>query len=58
MSTPVQVGRNLVVLYQMVGQDERERYRLAVIDLARRELNPYFPILEMTAEKPQADGQI
>ncbi len=57
MSTPVQVEGNLIVLYQMLGKRGRESHRVAVIDIARRKLNADFPILELTAEIPQADGK-
>jgi hypothetical protein len=57
MSTPVQVENNLIVLYQMLGKKGRESHRIAVIDIAQRKLNADFPILELTAEIPQADGK-
>ncbi|MEE9425489.1 MAG: hypothetical protein V3V18_11000 [Methylococcales bacterium] len=57
MSTPVQVESNLIVLYQMLGEKGRESHRVAVIDIAQRKLNADFPILELTAEIPQADGK-
>jgi hypothetical protein len=57
MSTPVQVEGNLVVLYQMLGKQGRESHRIAVIDIAQRKLNDDFPIFELTAEIPQADGK-
>ncbi len=57
VSTPAQVGRSLIVLYQMLGKKGRESHRLAVINLVEKKLNTAFPILELTAEKPQADGK-
>ena len=57
MSTPVQIDRNLIVLYQTLGKKGRESHRLAVIDLATRQLNSAFSILELNAELPQADGK-
>ena len=56
-ATPVLVEGNLIVLYQMEGKGGRESHRIAVVDVAERKLNPDFPILELSAEKPQADGK-
>ena len=56
-ATPALVGSNLIVLYQMEGKGGRESHRVAVIDIAAHKLNPEFPILELRAEKPQADDK-
>jgi hypothetical protein len=57
VSTPVLVEQNLIVLYQMKGKGGRESHRVAVVDITTHKLNPSFPILELSAEKPQADGK-
>ncbi len=56
-STPVKVGNNLIVLYQMQGKGGRQSHRVAVVDISTYRINPNFPILELSAEKPQADGK-
>ena len=56
-ATPVLVESNLIVLYQMLGKGGRESHRIAVVDIAAHTLNPDFPILELNAEKSQADGK-
>lgn len=57
VSTPALVETNLIVLYQMQGKGGRESHRIAVVDIAAHKLNPDFPILELNAEKPQADSK-
>ncbi len=57
VSTPVKVGKNLIVLYQMQGKGGRQSHRVAVVDISTYQVNPKFPILELNAEKPQADGK-
>jgi hypothetical protein len=63
IATPVIVGERLVVAWQLVREDAsdpaagpRSAHRLAVIDLARGEIDPAFPIATLTASVPSADG--
>lgn len=56
ISTPVMVQAKLVVIYQCLEKGVRTSHRMAVIDLAQRILDESFPVLELSAEKPTADG--
>ncbi len=56
ISTPVMVGSKLIVLYQCLEKSVRTSHRLAVIDLLQKKWDPSFPVLELSAEKPAADG--
>ncbi|MGZ8946925.1 MAG: hypothetical protein ACXW1W_16080 [Methylococcaceae bacterium] len=56
ISTPVVIGEKLVILYQCLENGVRTSHRLAVIDLAKKQLDDNFPVLVLTAEKPAADG--
>lgn len=56
ISTPVMIGDKLVILYQCLEKGVRTSHRLAVIDLTRKILDPTFPVLTFSAEKPAADG--
>jgi hypothetical protein len=55
-STPALVGDKLVVLYQCLERGRRTSHRIAVIDLARRQVHKNFPALTLSAELPAADG--
>ncbi len=57
VATPVLAGDKLIVLYQCLEQSVRISHRLAVLDLARQQLDSEFPILEINAEKSAADGK-
>ena len=56
ISTPVMIGDKLVILYQCLEKGVRTSHRLAVIDLAKKQLDEAFPVLVLSAEKPAADG--
>ncbi|MGZ8190359.1 MAG: PQQ-binding-like beta-propeller repeat protein [Methylococcaceae bacterium] len=56
ISTPVVIGDRLVILYQCLEKSVRTSHRLAVIDLAKNQLDASFPVLVLAAEKPAADG--
>jgi hypothetical protein len=56
VSTPVIIGDKLVMLYQCLEKGVRTSHRLAVIDLKKKQLDPAFPVLALSAEKPAADG--
>ncbi|SJM94587.1 hypothetical protein [Crenothrix polyspora] len=56
VSTPVIIGSKLVILYQCLEKNIRVSHRLAVIDLDQRQLDKSFPVLDVSAEKPSADG--
>jgi hypothetical protein len=55
-STPAVIGDKLVILYQCLEKGVRTSHRLAVIDLAKKQLDEAFPVLVLSAEKPAADG--
>lgn len=56
ISTPAMIGDKLVVLYQCLEKSVRTSHRLVVIDLLRKKRDASFPVLELSAEKPAADG--
>jgi hypothetical protein len=62
ISTPVQIDDKLVVAYQTVtGRGDwvnlkRVSQKLAVVDLKRGDIDPSFPIIDLAAEAPAADG--
>ncbi len=56
ISMPVMIGYKLVILYQCLENDVRTNYRLAVIDLTKKQLDEAFPVLVLSAEKPAANG--
>lgn len=57
VATPVFFENNLIVVYQSRGKKGRERHRVVVIDLIKRKINADYPILELSAQVKQADGQ-
>lgn len=56
ISTPVIIDHKLVILYQCLDKGVRTSHRLAVIDLAKKQLDPTFPVLILSAEKLTTDG--
>ncbi len=56
ISTPVIIGNKLVILYQCLEKGVRTSHRLAVIDLAKKQVDEAFPVLVLSAEKPAANG--
>lgn len=56
ISTPVIIGDKLIILYQCLTKGVRTSHRLAVIDLAKKQLDKAFPVLVLSAEKPGVDG--
>jgi hypothetical protein len=56
ISTPAKIGNKLVILYQCLEKGVRNSHRLAVIDLAKKQLDETFPMLVLSAGKPGADG--
>ncbi|MEC4749065.1 hypothetical protein [Methylomicrobium sp. Wu6] len=56
VSTPVIVGDKLIIIYQCLDHGVRMSHRIAVIDMANKKLDEAFPVLELYAEKPSADG--
>jgi hypothetical protein len=56
VATPAIAGGKLVIVYQCLDHGVRVSHRLAVIDLANKKLDEAFPVLELQAEKPGADG--
>lgn len=52
VSTPAIIGNKLVILYQCLDKGVRISHRLAVIDLAKKQLDETFPVLVLSAEKP------
>jgi hypothetical protein len=56
ISTPVKIANKLVILYQCLEKGVRTSHRMAVIDLAQKKFDEEFPVLELSAEKPSADG--
>jgi len=57
VSTPVRVGDRLIIVYQCLDRGVRVSHRVAVIDMVNRKLDQAFPVLELDAEKPSADGR-
>jgi hypothetical protein len=57
ISTPVKVGKKLVVLYQCLEHGVRNSHRMVVMDLAEQKLDDSFPVLTLSAEKPGNDGE-
>ena len=56
ISTPVIIDNHLVVLYQCLDKGVRTSHRMAVINLANQKVDQSFPILVLSAEKPDIDG--
>ena len=56
ISTPVIIGDKLVILYQCLEKGVRTSHRLAVIDIIKKQLDPAFPVLVLSAEKPAFGG--
>jgi hypothetical protein len=62
ISTPVQIDDKLVVAYQTVTGTgdwmslKRVGQKVAVVDLGRGKIDPSFPIVDLAAEVPAADG--
>lgn len=56
-ATPVKIGNKLVVIYQCVENGVRVSHRMAVIDLIAKSWDENFPALELSANKPAADGK-
>jgi len=56
IATPVIIGDRLVIIYQCLEKGVRTSHRLAVIDLAKKQLDEAFPVLVLSAEKPAAEG--
>ncbi|UOA10893.1 PQQ-like beta-propeller repeat protein [Methylobacter sp. S3L5C] len=56
ISTPIIINNKLVILYQCLTKGVRTSHRLAVIDLAKKQLDEAFPVLVLSAEKPTIDG--
>ena len=56
ISTPIIIDDKLVILYQCLTKGVRTSHRLAVIDLAKNQVDETFPVLVLTAEKPTVDG--
>jgi hypothetical protein len=56
ISTPVKIGNKLVIIYQSLEKSVRISHRMVVIDLAQQKLDETFPVLELSAEKPNAEG--
>ncbi|MDO9103884.1 MAG: hypothetical protein Q7U57_02865 [Methylovulum sp.] len=57
ISTPVVIGNRLVILYQCLAKGVRTSHRLAVIDLAKQQIDDSFPVLTFAAEQTTADGK-
>jgi hypothetical protein len=55
-ATPAKIGNNLVVLFQSVEDGRRVGLHVAVVDLKNNKLNVTFPVIELNATKPTADG--
>ncbi|MFI3199590.1 MAG: hypothetical protein QX196_14840 [Methylococcaceae bacterium] len=56
ISTPIIIGNKLIILYQCLTKGVRTSHRLAVIDLAKKQVDETFPVLVLSAEKPTVDG--
>jgi hypothetical protein len=56
MATPVIIGTKLVISYQCANKGVHSSHRLAVIDLLKKQLDANFPVLTLTAQKPEARG--
>ena len=56
ISTPVKIANKLVILYQCLEKGVRTSHRMAVLDLAQKKFDEAFPVLELSAERPSADG--
>ena len=56
ISAPVIIGDKLVILYQCLENGMHTNYRLAVLDLTNKQLDKAFSVLELSAEKPAANG--
>ncbi|MEY3288906.1 MAG: hypothetical protein RLZZ419_1148 [Pseudomonadota bacterium] len=56
VSTPIIIDNKLIILYQCLTKGVRTSHRLAVIDLAKKQLDEAFPVLVLSAEKPTIDG--
>ena len=58
LATPARFHNKIAVAYQVraLRTYERLSHRVAIIDLEQRRLDPAFPIVELHAEKPTADG--
>jgi outer membrane protein assembly factor BamB len=57
ISTPVQLGDKLAVLYQCIEQGVRVSHRMAILDLTEKKWDENFPVLTLSAEMPDADGK-
>lgn len=56
VATPVRVADKLVIAYQTFAATEYKSHWAAVIDLETRQLDPSYPLVELTATKPAVDG--
>lgn len=57
IATPIIVDDKLFFIYQCLEKGVRTSHRLAVIDLAHEKIDTTFPVLQLSAEKPAADGK-
>lgn len=55
-ATPTLIGTNLVVIYQCIDNGRRVSLNVVVVDLENNKLNEAFPVIELNATKPTADG--
>jgi hypothetical protein len=56
ISTPAIIEDKLVIIYASLEKGVRISHRLAVIDLAKKQLDEAFPVLVLSAVKPAANG--
>jgi hypothetical protein len=55
-ATPTLIGTDLVVIYQCIEKGRRVSLNVVVLDLENNKLNDAFPMIELNATKPTADG--
>jgi hypothetical protein len=66
VATPVLVGARLVVAYHTTPAkdagphvtDPRLRHRVAVVDLDAKQIDPSFPVFDLSASAPATDGTV
>lgn len=57
IATPVIIGDKLIISYQCINNKGiRSSHRMVVIDLVKKQLDDSFPILTLSAQKTEANG--
>ena len=56
VATPVKIQDRLVTTYSIVYERKRQSYRVAVINLNTGLIDARYPVVELAAKQPMADG--